>query len=342
VAKAKDEIASSTETREVAVYPWHEALWRDTHARLAQLPHALLVHGARGLGKSAFAERLGRRLLCATPTPDDACGHCKSCLLFRAGNHPDYLLVTPAPDSTVITVDQVRALNEFLTLKPHSANAKVVVLSPAEAMNVNAANSLLKRLEEPPSGSYLLLVGHERSRLLPTVRSRCAQLSINPPSRETALAWLASTPATADDVALALDLAGGAPLLAREYQEQGFVGLRRELLQNLENLAHGREPVTESAAVWKKAGTALCVTWLQALVTDAIKLKVAANGPLVNPDLRERLNRLIKDIRLKDLHIFLDTVSDLKNHLQTSLDELLLLEDTLLRWQQLTERKATL
>jgi len=171
-------------------YPWNEDLWSTLAQQFERLPHALLLHGRPGLGKHAFAVQLAQALLCARPQAGVACGMCQSCHLFMAGTHPDmhvlqpeaiaesaedlggqYAVRYPASDkkreraSADITIYQIRCLIEDAQTRPFVGNRKVVLLSPAEAMNINAANSLLKLLEEPPRGSMLLLVTSHPARL---------------------------------------------------------------------------------------------------------------------------------------------------------------------------------
>ena len=134
-------------------YPWHDTIWASLTARLERLPHALLLQGAVGLGKLSFARRFAATLLCAQPDPETAaCGRCHSCQLLAAGNHPDLRQLAPAEDRRGIVIDQIRELGAFFALRPHTSARKVAILAPADSMNLHAANSLLKILEEPPLG----------------------------------------------------------------------------------------------------------------------------------------------------------------------------------------------
>jgi len=142
----------------------HSEAWTQLGARRAQLPHALLISGQRGVGKSELAWAFAESLLCETPTATaQACGSCAACGWLALGNHPDFRLLQPdamaaeegeSPDgsgkkkpSQQITIDQVRALDEFLHVGTHRDGARVILVNPAEAMNRSTANSLLKSLE---------------------------------------------------------------------------------------------------------------------------------------------------------------------------------------------------
>ena len=218
------------------MHPWNQPLFESFRQRTTRLPHALLIHGARGTGKLALAEHIARFLLCeAADEARKPCGACEGCRWFLAGSHPDLRRVEPealarepaaeteegdAPakkgkPSTEIKVEQVRDLAGFLNLRSHRGRLRVALVHPAEDMNPNAANALLKGLEEPPAGAVFLLVSHRPARLLPTIRSRCVALPVAIPPRDQALAWLSSQGAKEPDRWLAY--AGGAPLLALDY-----------------------------------------------------------------------------------------------------------------------------
>ncbi len=223
--------------------PWHQLELRRILAEGAGLPHALLIRGPAGIGKLEFAQALAKALLCERSDGQGmACGRCTACDWVEQRGHPDLQLVQPEslaePDveeggdkkkaSVQISVDQVRALAEFVNLSSHRGRAKVIVVHPAEALNPSAANALLKNLEEPPPATYFLLVSHRWHQLLATIKSRCRQVVLPLPDRETAHAWLAEQGASNPDLALAQ--AGRAPVAAArlnaEYwaQRAAFIG----------------------------------------------------------------------------------------------------------------------
>jgi DNA polymerase III subunit delta' len=314
-------------------FPWHAPVWNRVTTSLDRLPHALILQGAAGLGKNSFALRLGYQLLCSNTTKDGACGKCKSCRLLLAGNHPDLTMIEPEEPGKAIGVDRVRALADFLYLRPHIANHKVTIITPAEAMNINAANSLLKLLEEPPLGSIILLVSNNVSALPATVRSRCTRLAFSPPSTEQALSWLDDKAATK-----LLAFAGGAPLRAQALKQGNFLGQREKLFQDLEAMAATTQGLSGCAVRWKKAGTISSLEWLQTLVSDLVKLLLTASAPenLRNSDWAPRLQALANRLNLRGLYGFLDTVTEARRALSGPLEEQLLLEDILIRWHRLT------
>ena len=141
-------------------YPWQAALWQQLASR-KQHAHAYLLHGPAGIGKRALAERLRALLLCHAPVGLEACGQCKGCHLLAAGTHPDDFVLEPEEVDKAIRVDQVRELVSFVVQTAQLGGRKVVLLEPVEAMNLNAANALLKSLEEPSGNTVLLLVSHQ-------------------------------------------------------------------------------------------------------------------------------------------------------------------------------------
>lgn len=322
------------------VHPWNEVIWARLVQARARLPHALLFSGPAGLGKLALAQRLARALLCLVPGADgSACGTCKSCLLVNAGTHPDLHLIAPAEEGKGILIDQVRELGEFLALRPHTAPHKVVLLAPAEAMNTYAANSLLKLLEEPPLASHLVLVSHQAARLPATVRSRCTRQDFHAPPPVAAAAWLAGEGLSLADARAVLDLADGAPLRALALMHAGFLAQRGELMADLTALTGAAGDPIACASAWKKRGTQTCLAWLQGLTTDLIRLATDPQAPrLFNADLRAELQAQAQRLNLNKLFGFFEVISKNKSLARESLDEQLLLEDSLIRWISLARQ----
>lgn len=208
--------------------------------------HALLIHGARGVGQFELALEVAAAWLCeAEPAgriDGRACGRCAACRLISARTHPDLKVVIPpvlqealgwngddeaadaeaskskAKPSKEIKVEAARATVEFAQQTASRGRGKVVVLHPAERMNPASANMLLKTLEEPPGATRFVLASAAPQRLLPTVRSRCQSLPLATPDAEVATAWLAGQGIVRPEVLLAA--AGGSPIEALERAQQ--------------------------------------------------------------------------------------------------------------------------
>ncbi|MFJ1466962.1 DNA polymerase III subunit delta' [Massilia orientalis] len=278
------------------MYPWQEDAWTRLQAMRVRLPHAILFHGPAGIGKADFIEAFAQALLCENMRPDGhACGTCASCGWFVQGNHPDYRRVRPeamedeAPSaegdeapaeekkaksktaSKEIKIEQVRALADFMNISTHRQGLRVVVLYPAEALNMPASNALLKTLEEPPPGTVFLLASNGLDRLLPTILSRCRKFALPMPDHAQALAWLdAQGVADADGW---LREQGGAPLAALAQAETGS---REELDGLLHVLAHPSvDAALRSADKLSKAPLAALVAWQQRWLYDVFSYKLS-------------------------------------------------------------------
>lgn len=239
--------------------PWQQRIFDQAAASAAdgRLGHALLLLGPALMGKREVALRLSRRLLCATPAADgQACGSCRGCRLFEAGTHPDFRHVSFIPNDkgdklrSEIVVDQMRALGHWFSLTPQMGGAQVALVEPAHALNTAAANALLKTLEEPSPGRYLLLVTDQPARLPATIRSRCQRLEFRTPSRDEAAAWLAAKGHGPQARDRALDAARGHPGLAAEWLDEGRLALRNEVMAELGAVAEGRRAPVETASAW--------------------------------------------------------------------------------------------
>ncbi|PKO52350.1 MAG: DNA polymerase III subunit delta' [Betaproteobacteria bacterium HGW-Betaproteobacteria-20] len=189
------------------LYPWQKKVWQHLNQDNMRLPHALLLYGRVGIGKYDFARYFSQSLLCGNKSQQGhVCGVCSSCLWFKDESHPDFRLLSPEqePESdedgtpvkktkkkTQISVAQIRELNSFLSLTSHrSGGLRVILIHPAEALNLASANALLKMLEEPAEGVIFILVAHQLQRLLPTIISRCQKINMPMPDESQALAWL--------------------------------------------------------------------------------------------------------------------------------------------------------
>lgn len=239
-------------------YPWLDDARRQFNQQLlaGRQPHAVLISGPAGLGKLQLAKEMAVALLCLNPSAKAsdgaglACGQCRSCTLFAGGAHPDYRFMSFIPKDkseelrTVIVIDQVRELIGSMQLTNGLSPRKVALIHPAEAMNRNAANAILKTLEEPAGEVVLLLVSNDASRLPATIRSRCQSLHLRPPAAAEALEWLQRHAAVnRDEAVLALQAAAGSPLQAALLLQQGRVDEFRQLLDSLQQVSRDAEAV---------------------------------------------------------------------------------------------------
>jgi DNA polymerase III subunit delta' len=205
--------------------PWLEEHMNALHERLqaGRLGHAPLIQGPEGVGKRELARWLAERILCLQPSGREPCGQCRSCELMASGTHPDFFAVDIPEDRQSIPVDAIRGLIEKMQLTPSVGAARVGMFVDADAMNRNAANALLKTLEEPAPGAWLVLCSDQPANLPATIRSRCQKVALRPPPFESAGQWLAGECGDVDEHnrRAALVLAGGAPLAARWMLKHG-------------------------------------------------------------------------------------------------------------------------
>ncbi len=260
--------------------PWLEDPWNRFAARLEQdrLPHALLVTGPAGTGKGQLAEAMINGLLCLEGGPE-ACGQCRSCKLLAGGAHPDRFRVEPEEGKTQITVDAVRELLSRLVLTTTISPRKVALITPAEAMNRNAANALLKTLEEPAGETVMVLVSHDPSRLPVTVRSRCQDLSVAAPDRGTAVEWLKGQGVSMDDAQLALEATGGSPLRSRELAGSEALDRYRSLQDELEQLVGKPSRAAVLATDLQGLDGPLAWTWLSLAAAKALVSSLGSATP---------------------------------------------------------------
>ncbi len=286
------------------VLPWQTVALAELLATRDALPHALLLAGPAGHGNSAFGLHLARALLCEAPRPGGAaCEACPSCHFSALGQHPDLRLVAPIEEADKdgggrraewITIAQIREVIEFVHLTSHRQRAKIVLIDPADRLNAEAANGLLKTLEEPPPGTWLLLVSDRPSRLTATIRSRCRRVQCPVATFEHAVHWLQAEGVSAAGLVAAQ--AGGAPLRAVDLADDTLQAERRIWLAALANpstlspLALGAR-IDAVPKAERRARLGLVLGWLAAWVADlaAVSWRVP---PRYCPDFARELQSL--------------------------------------------------
>lgn len=328
------------------IYPWQSKQWQHLLQRRKQgnLAHAFLLHGSAGLGKLDFACAFAQLLLCARHDLTQACGECPSCQLLAAKTHPDFILVQPEAEGKVIKIDQIRALCEDFSKTALQGGYKVVVIEPADAMNIAAANALLKTLEEPEAETLLLLVSSRPQSLPATIRSRCQKIAFTIPEKEIAQHWLLKQLdfKLAADVDNLLALADGAPVRALILAESADLELRAKLLTDLQQLHRGGSDAVSMAANYLdmdlKTGCAYLINWLMRM----IKLSFNANNVLDTTaqdrsEVENSLQQMAQAMDLTRMFVYLDKLLSLNKVLidGISLNKQLLLEDLFLDFQEL-------
>lgn len=267
-----------------SLLPWQETRFRRLQQLQAagRLGHAWLLSGLAGTGKLQFARHLALSLLCRETRNGAPCGRCTDCHLFRQGTHPDWSLLQPP--KRLIVVDQIRDAIDFANTTSQRGGYKIICIEPAESMNLNAANALLKLLEEPPADTLLLLLAQQPGLLLATLRSRCQQLHLPLPTRDQALAWL-QTQEQGSAAAQLLDLAGGAPLRALQFAAAGRLEQHATVLQGVQEVVTGVcAPIQAARKCEKFDGVAIMESLLRCL--HELALHAQGRAPLPDPQLQ--------------------------------------------------------
>ncbi len=342
------------------IFPWNQQDWGRLTQTRNKLHHGLLINGQPGIGKREFSLALCHYILCSEATEDvhSPCGHCQNCRLFEAGTHPDFHVLTSEFESfksrlplltdysnryqdsedrekkkkksQVINVNQVRTLTDRFSTHAHISSTKVALILPADCMNINAANALLKLLEEPPENSIIVLVTANPGYLPATIRSRCMAHVLTAPDRHNALAWLAQflNEQNSDD---ALSLAGGGPLEARRLAENGFLEHYQACLKGFARLAARQVNPIDLASQLNKFDFELQLLWFHRFVSELIKFCVAN----VKPSWMKYFGVDIRNVSVDGLYGLYDRICYYRRIARDPLNEQLAIEDLVLAFQRI-------
>ena len=310
--------------------PWLQGPQRRMREALSarRLPHALLLLSVPGLGAEQLANWIAALVLCESETTRP-CGACASCQLLRADSHPDCHVVRIEEDAQQIKVDQIRQLIESLTLSSYRGGYKVGLVEGAEALNANGANAFLKTLEEPTDNTLLIMVAKPSHRLPATIASRCMRVQLRAPERAAALGWLEGQGEKHGNWSAALELAGGAPLLAVEFEKVGIAALEQEMQEHLRQMAAGAVDVTLLAGSWVKSEENLRLIWLENWITRRIHAYCGATSSLQSAE-PVRLPAALLKPKIRALFELLDASRELRRFAATGLNQQLALEGLLL------------
>lgn len=318
--------------------PWHQVIWSRllTLDAEGRFPHALLFSGPHGVGKQQLAEALAARTLCRRPG-EMACGKCHSCQMLDAGYHPDLMRVGPEEGKRQIRIDPIRDVNRFISQTAQQSGHRVILLGPADALNMASANALLKSLEEPGQNTLFILLSDLPSRVLPTLRSRCQQWPLAPVSFAASRDWLIEALGNEDEAFFWWRVAAGLPLLATELAAPEARDLRHRLHESFEQLMRGAEPVSEAARL--EGQTLDMVLWYGIVwLEDLIRFGLSGDEAQVhNPDLVMLYRQAMKNARVQDWFRVLDFAREQRRLLAQGANPnpRLVLEAWLIRWATL-------
>lgn len=304
---------------------WFAAAMAEVNTAFAaqRLAHGLLIHEDPGAGGLELARWIAQRVNC-TSAGHEPCGECQSCRWIEADQHPDVTLLSPEEDSEYIKIEPVRALAADLALTAHGRGYKVAILSPADALYPNAANSLLKTLEEPPQRTVLMLVTSRPARLLPTIRSRCSRLRLTGPSRKEAAEFLAAARG-AGPWEEALSATGAGPFALLDADAAALADLRADTLRTLRDIGTGNLQPPAVADKWAKGELATRLACVESWVTDRILESTSIRDVthLSGSGLAPNICRLFE---------LSDAVRDMRKLAHTSINKAMAVEALLWRW----------
>lgn len=295
-----------------------------TRVAQARVPHALMLLGAAGVGKRTAAAWLARERL-GLPGVDDGPD-----FPLQVPEHADLRWLHPPEGKHSIGVEQVRELVSALSLTSYKGGSKVAVIDPANAMTANAANSLLKTLEEPPGDALIILIADKVGRLPATIFSRCQRISVPLPPAADSLAWLERLQ-PCSDWREALRLAGNAPLAAIEARDQ--LQQAACMADEFTRLAGQRDSPTESpievAARWSKYEPAFVLDWLSQTVQQCIRKAACGESGLAEGGPPESV---LRHIDRRNMFCYLDIINRLRGEAAGSYNVQLTLESLLIDW----------
>jgi DNA polymerase-3 subunit delta' len=288
-------------------HEWAVDLLRE-HIAQRKMRHAYLFTGPRGVGRRTLAIRMAQALNCSRPpTPGEACGECRSCVLIEKMQHPDLAILQAEQEGGVLKVDQVRELQHSLALQPYEASYRIALLLRFEEANPSAMNALLKTLEEPGPQVVLLLTAESAESLLPTIVSRCEVLRLRPlPLAQTSLGLQNTWGLPAPEAELLAHISNGRPGFAmRLHQEPERMAQRQAWLSDQNRMLHASrvERFAYADQLWKdkEALRGEMLVWLS-YWRDVTVRASGASAPISNLDRQAEIEQLAERLGRHTAH----------------------------------------
>jgi DNA polymerase-3 subunit delta' len=307
-----------------------------------RLAHALLFHGEERIGKRLAAVVLAQAVNCEAwppPDPPDACGACRSCRQIETGSHPDVTILEATSGKG--ETEQIREIESRFIYRPLVGQRKIVVLDNADLLRQEAANALLKTVEEPPPDSLIILVTGRPESLLPTIRSRCQGIRFAPLAVGVVEEAVRRRGLSETDARFLAMVSGGRIGLALEADPEALRAERAEFLrlvsrEALESIG-GLFAVCEAVGRSDQAEAAM--GWLAAWFRDLAIVKVGGNR-LINTDRTADLGALAVRLTIETVLDLSSYVESMERGLDRNLNKQLMLEGLLLRLRAALQTKA--
>ncbi|CAI3102796.1 DNA polymerase III subunit tau [Acinetobacter calcoaceticus] len=270
------------------VYPWQKTTWDTLTTRFPNIGHGLLFYGKQGCGKHAFAKHFLAWVLCLNKQPHGACGECSSCQWLKSDTHPNYVHITTDEENkkqnAKIKIEKIRDLLPFV--QQTGEGWRVILIEPAEALNLASSNALLKTLEEPGERVVLILLADHYLKLPATIRSRLQHFALDRISYEQATSYLDEHLSELAEVQpdLLLGLSNDMPLQAIEIAKSDWFAKRQIFLNDwLKIVAQKNMPLFFSGKWQKELSFNDFIVLFEYLLGDLIYVKL--NQPQKNTDL---------------------------------------------------------
>ncbi len=295
--------------------------------RSGKISHSFILEGIPGCGRRMTALALIQAIFCQA-ADGDACGVCPSCRKVASGNHADIHFVEPLPDKRDISIDQLREIQRELSLRPYEAPRKACIMEPAERMSVNAANSLLKTLEEPPGNAIIILLSENADMLLPTIRSRCQLVRFAPLSLENIQYLLVQSGLTPDAADLLAPMSEGSMKRAGELDNEALSARRSTLIGHLSTLDIKKiRSVFDSAEelAGNRDETLASLDLLLSFARDMVYL-LAGSSEIVNTTIRPALEAFSARCTLESALQILSAITETRRAVQRNANNKLALD----------------
>lgn len=303
-------------------------------------PHALLFTGQEGLGKKKLALLFARSVLCKNNAEHDSCESCRL-LNFEQGehSHPDFIFVEPEEGSKNIKIEQIKELIRQAAFAPVLGRSKLCIIDGADKMTVEAANSFLKLLEEPPAGWIIILVAAAETRLLPTILSRVIKVNFNPVAAADVQQLLINNKIEASEAEVLAHISEGSVGLALNLYQQKIFDYREQVYAVLEALPLEMPGNYLAGRVWLDKYTmeeaVLFVKLLQLMLRDMFFVKMGLTESLYNTDLLSELQTLSSGWDMKRLKQALKDTEDAYQSLMGNTSKKMVLEALIIKIDRL-------
>jgi DNA polymerase-3 subunit delta' len=303
--------------------------------------HAYLFSGPPGIGRRTLALRLAQALNCPQPlAPGEPCGTCKTCQQIERMQYPDLAIIHAEREGGTLKVEQIRTIRQSLVLTPYQGSHRVALFLRFQEANANAANALLKTLEEAPAYVVLVLTADSPEQLLPTIVSRCEVLRLRPLPVETVEGYLQEHGADPSDARLVAHVSGGRPGYAlRLMQDKEALGFRSQRLEEMQGLLQSNrrrrfayaEKLTERKNAAREQLRETLLLWLS-FWRDVLFCCSGAQTPLTNIDRLAGIEALAGRLSLAEAHRMVAAAEGAIDQLERNVNPRLLVEVLLLDW----------